>query len=122
MACGWALRDPDGSPARTELDGDVSELGLAEVVDRYELEPMTASAPSYSHRPGTLPFPPELRLAPAVLVTLDLDLSETVTARYASTWTGWIPTPSGAVCHFSRAQAGCARGRTGHETRVGRGW
>ncbi len=71
-AHGWALPDVDGSPAPADLDGYLSELGLAEVVERHELEPDSAGPVILRAVQEPWPFPPQLRLAPAVVVALDL--------------------------------------------------
>jgi segregation and condensation protein B len=71
-AHGWARPDGDGSPARPDLDGYLSELSLADVVERYELEPDDTGQIVLRAVREPWPFPPQLRLAPAVVVALDL--------------------------------------------------
>jgi segregation and condensation protein B len=71
-AHGWPHADGDRSTARPEFDGYLSELGLADVVERYELEPDDAGQVVLRAVREPWPFPPQLRLAPAVVVALDL--------------------------------------------------
>jgi segregation and condensation protein B len=71
-AHGWALPDVDPWPARPDLDGYLSELSLADVVERYGLEPNDASQVVLRAVREPWPFPPQLRLAPAVVAALDL--------------------------------------------------
>jgi segregation and condensation protein B len=68
----WAVPEVDGSPARPKLDGYLSELSLADVVGRYELEPDDAGQVVLRAVREPWPFPPQLRVAPAVVAALDL--------------------------------------------------
>jgi segregation and condensation protein B len=68
----WALPDVDGSPAHAQLDGYLSELNLADIVEHYELEPDDGGQIVLRAVREPWPFPPQLQLAPAVVVALDL--------------------------------------------------
>ncbi len=54
------------------VDGYVSELGLAELIDRYELAPDPEGAVVLRTVQEPWPFPPHSRVAPPVVVALDL--------------------------------------------------
>jgi segregation and condensation protein B len=69
---GWTLADSDRSAACPELDGYLSELSLADVVERYELEPDDAGQVVLRAVREPWPFPPQLRVAAAVVAALDL--------------------------------------------------
>jgi segregation and condensation protein B len=74
-AHGWPLPDSDGALPRPDLDGYLSELSLADIVERYELEPDDAGQVVLRAVRQPWPFPPQLLLAPAVVVALDLSES-----------------------------------------------
>ncbi len=71
-AHGWPLPDADRSAARPDLDGYLSELGLADVAGHYELKPDEAGQVVLRAVREPWPFPPQLRVAPPVVVALDL--------------------------------------------------
>jgi segregation and condensation protein B len=71
-AQGRALAGGDRSPARSDCDCYLSELSLADVVERYELEPDESGQVLVRAVREPWPFPPQLRLAPAVVVAVDL--------------------------------------------------
>jgi segregation and condensation protein B len=64
--------DLDGSPALPDVDVYISELRLAEVVERYELELDDAGTIVLRAVREPWPFPAQLHLAPKVVVALDL--------------------------------------------------
>jgi chromosome segregation and condensation protein ScpB len=69
---GWALPDIAGSVARAHLDGYLSELALADVLEHYQLEPDDAGTIVLRAVREPWPFPPQLRLTSAVVIALDL--------------------------------------------------
>ncbi len=75
-ALGWEL--PEVAPAQVPgVDGYVSELRLAGLVDRFELEREgAAGAVILRAVQEPWPFPPQLRVAPPIVVALDLAEAE----------------------------------------------
>jgi hypothetical protein len=71
-AHGWALSDVDGWRAHLEPGGYLSEIGLADFFERYKIEPDDAGQVVLRPCESPWPFPPQLRLAPAVVAALDL--------------------------------------------------
>lgn len=67
----WALPNPDATQGSV-VDGYISELGLAELIDRYELEPDPDGAVVLRTVQEPWPFRPHWRVAPPVVVALDL--------------------------------------------------
>ncbi len=67
----WALPDPDAAQGSI-VDGYIGEMGLAELIDQYELEPDPAGAVVLRTVQEPWPFPPHWRVAPPVVVALDL--------------------------------------------------
>jgi len=67
----WTLPDPDAAHGSV-VDGYIGELGLAELIDRYELEHDPAGAVVLRAVQEPWPFPPHWRVAPSVVVALDL--------------------------------------------------
>ncbi len=68
----WASPDPDAVHGSVVVDGYISELGLAELIDRYELEADREGAVVLRTVQEPWPFPPHSRVAPPVVVALDL--------------------------------------------------
>jgi hypothetical protein len=56
----------------SDFDGYLSELALADVVERYDLEPDDAGKVVLRTVREPWPFPAQLRVAPAVVVALDV--------------------------------------------------
>ncbi len=71
-AHGWTLPDVDASVVGPEVDGYLSELDLADPVERYGLEPDDAGDVVLRAVRQPWPFLPQLQLAPAAVVALDL--------------------------------------------------
>jgi excisionase family DNA binding protein len=72
IAHGWSMPAVEASSAFRTVDVYLGELRLAEVVGRYELEPDEAGTIVLRAVREPWPFPPQLRLAPAAVVALDL--------------------------------------------------
>jgi segregation and condensation protein B len=70
MALGWQPSPESGEPV--EVDAYVGELHLGDLVERHRLEPAPDGPVCLRATPEPWPFPPQQRLAPAVVVALDL--------------------------------------------------
>ncbi len=73
-ALGWTL--PEGA---LPLEAYVAEADLVDLVQQYDLERDPAGDLVLRSAPGAWPFPPHLRVVPAVLAALDLTETEAPT-------------------------------------------